>query len=84
MKDVKTQIEKLDGNIVKIEVTVDSKAAKDAYDKILKRMSSNMNLAGFRKGKVPALVAEKHIGEDAIKQETLNYLCNNIWNNVVA
>jgi copper chaperone CopZ len=36
MKDVKTQIEKLDGNIVKIEVTVDSKAAKDAYDKILK------------------------------------------------
>lgn len=84
MKDVKTQIEKLDGNIVKIEVTVDSKAAKDAYDKILKRMSSNMNLAGFRKGKVPALVAEKHIGEDAIKQETLNYLCNDIVPDIVA
>ena len=84
MKDIKTQIEKLEGNVVKVEVTVDAKVAKDAYDKILKRMSSNMNLAGFRKGKVPAPVAEKHIGEDALKQETLNYLCNDNIPDIIA
>ena len=83
MKDIKTQIEKLEGNVVKVEVTVDAKVAKDAYDKILKRMSSNMNLAGFRKGKVPAPVAEKgrriHVIGDAAKVGNLRTVIWGAW-----
>lgn len=74
MSKTVTKVQKLEGNIAKIEVKIDPKAAKDAYNKMLKKMGANVNIAGFRKGKAPSNVIEKYIGTDSIKAETLNTL----------
>ncbi len=76
MENIKTKVNKLDNNLVEIEVEIAADKASEAYDKILKRFSSNLNIAGFRKGKIPKAMVEKHIGLENIKGETLNYLCN--------
>ncbi len=67
----KHSIEKQDGNLVKITITVDEKTAGDAYNKTLKRIGSNINIAGFRKGKAPNNVIEKYVGAERIKIEAL-------------
>ena len=57
----KHSIEKQENNLVKITITVDEKTANDAYNKTLKRIGSNINIAGFRKGKAPNNVIEKYL-----------------------
>lgn len=67
----KNTIEKQENNLVKIEITVDAKTAQDVYNKTLKRIGSNINIAGFRKGKAPNNVIEKYVGPDRLKIETI-------------
>ena len=67
----KHSIEKQENNLVKITITVDEKTANDAYNKTLKRIGSNINIAGFRKGKAPVNVIEKYVGVERIKIEAL-------------
>ena len=67
----KHSIEKQENNLVKITITVDEKTANDAYNKTLKKIGSNINIAGFRKGKAPANVIEKYVGIERIKIEAI-------------
>lgn len=76
MSKLKTKVEKTEGNIAHIEITVDAKEAKNAYDKAFKKMSQSVNIAGFRKGKAPAAAVEKYVGVENIKAEVLNELYN--------
>lgn len=68
------QLEIQDGNIAKIDLTIDAKTAQDAYNKALKRVSSNVNIAGFRKGKAPKNIVEKYVGVERIKAEVIEAL----------
>lgn len=70
----KNTIEKQEGNIAKIEITVDAKSAKEAYSRTLKRIGAGINIAGFRKGKAPDNVVEKYVGIERIKVEALEGL----------
>lgn len=70
----KNTVEKQENNLVKIEITVDAKTAKDAYNKTLRRFSENINIAGFRKGKAPNNVVEKYVGTERIKVEAVESL----------
>lgn len=65
------KFEILEGNIAKIDLTIDAKTAEDAYNKALKRVSQNINIAGFRKGKAPKNIVEKYVGVDRIKAEAI-------------
>lgn len=64
--DLKTEVEQLEGNKVKLKVEVSAKvldgALKDAYRDLAKRLY----VPGFRKGKVPAKVIDAQIGKDNI------------------
>ena len=61
-------------NIATIDITIDSKVAQDAYDRTLKAFSSQVNIAGFRKGKAPKNVVEKYVGAERIKAEVIDRL----------
>lgn len=67
----KNTIEKQEENILKIEITVDAKEAKEAYSKTLKKIGSSINIAGFRKGKAPNNVVEKYVGIERLKVEAI-------------
>ena len=67
----KNTVEKQEKNLVKIEITIDAKTASETYNKTLKRIGSNINIAGFRKGKAPNNVIEKYVGAERIKVEAV-------------
>lgn len=71
---MKTTIEKLENNVVKLEITIDAESAQKEYDKACKRLAQRVNIPGFRKGKAPKVILEKNIGSESIKHDVLDYM----------
>ncbi len=69
-----SKLEILEGNVAKIDMTIDAKEAQDAYNRAFKRISQNVNIAGFRKGKAPKNIVEKYVGTERIKAEAIENL----------
>lgn len=63
-----------DKNIATIDMTIDSDLAKETYERALKAYSSQVNIAGFRKGKAPKNVVEKYVGVERLKAEVIDRL----------
>ena len=60
---------KLPNSVVEIEGEIDSDIFESYYDKALKKIGENVELDGFRKGKVPESVLVSKIPESHILQE---------------
>ncbi len=60
---VKQEVKDLEKSQVELSITVEQKALKDAYDKVVAKYLKTVQLPGFRKGKVPRNVLENKIGE---------------------
>lgn len=67
---MKTKLKKLSDSRVELTVTLDAKDLKDAAKKALEKLSKEIRVEGFRKGKVPAEVAKKFIPENDLNAET--------------
>ncbi len=65
-------VSKEDKNISTIEIETEAGRAQKAYEQTLRLLSQNLNLPGFRKGKVPLKMVIEHYGSDFIKQQTLS------------
>ena len=69
-----TTLKKEKENLVSINMTIPAKEASSAYDLAASRISQHININGFRKGKAPKSVVERHVGVDRIQQEALEML----------
>ena len=69
---MKTTVEKLENNIVKVDIEIDADVAEKEYAKACKRLAQRVNIPGFRKGKAPKAILEKNIGVEAIKRDVLD------------
>lgn len=58
-------------NIVNMEITIPAKEADDAYNRAVSEVSKYVNIDGFRKGKAPKAMVEKHVGVERIKMEAI-------------
>ncbi len=61
-------IEKKEGQVI-IEIKVTWEEAKKDFDKLVKEASKNVSVKGFRKGSVPADVAEKQVDKTMIMSQ---------------
>ena len=66
---MKTKVKKLSDSRVEITVTLDSKDLKEPMEKALAKLSQEVRVEGFRKGKVPAEIAKKFIPENDLNAE---------------
>lgn len=80
---MKVLIEKEANNVVKLDIEIPAKDAVSEYNKAAKKISEFVNIAGFRKGKAPRNIVEKHVGEDRIKQEALEKLLPNVFQDAI-
>lgn len=71
---MKITLEKENDNVIKLDMVIPAKDAEKAYDEAVKRVAQYINVDGFRKGKAPRAVVERHAGVDRIKQETLEII----------
>jgi len=68
---MKSSVEALEGNKVKLSVEVDAAEFEDAVNKAFKRIAREVRVPGFRPGKVPRRVLEARVGSTAARQEAL-------------
>jgi trigger factor len=69
---LKTNVEKLNPTRVKLTITVDQADFKPALDAAYKTVSQQVNIPGFRKGKVPSSVLDQRVGKDMILAQAIN------------
>jgi trigger factor len=68
---VKSTVEALEGNKVKLSVEVDQSEIDKAIDGAFKRIAREVRIPGFRPGKAPRRVLEARLGLDMARQEAL-------------
>ncbi|MCJ7839880.1 trigger factor [Lederbergia sp. NSJ-179] len=66
--------EKLEGNKGVLTVEVDVQTVNDGLDKAFKKVSKDINIPGFRKGKVPRPLFEKRFGVESLFQDALDFI----------
>jgi len=69
---VKSEVETLSPTRVKMRVEVPFEELQPAMDAAFKRIASQVNIPGFRKGKVPARVIEQRFGRGVVLEEAIN------------
>lgn len=77
-------VEKEENNIVKLNIEVPAKDAVNEYNKAVRKVSEHVNIPGFRKGKAPRNIVEKHVGVDRIKHEALESMLPNMFREAIA
>jgi trigger factor len=68
---MRTVVEPLEGNKVKLSVEVEDTEFNKALDEAARKLSREVRMPGFRPGKVPRRVLEARLGSDALRQEAL-------------
>ncbi|MCL1898143.1 MAG: trigger factor [Micrococcales bacterium] len=69
---MKTAIETLEPTKVQITVEVASQDLKPALDKAYREISNQVNVPGFRKGKVPARIIDQRFGREMVLERAIN------------
>lgn len=73
------KMEKLEKNIVKLEITVEAKRFSEALKKSCAKNSKTMNIPGFRKGKAPMNIIKKFYGEGVFFEDAINFCCDDTY-----
>ena len=69
---MKSTVEALEGNKVKLSVEIDEQEFESAVDAAFKKIAREVRIPGFRPGKAPRRVLESHIGAGAGRAQALN------------
>ncbi len=76
-------LKKLPKNTVEIEVSIARADIKKEYDQAFASLLKDFEAEGFRKGKVPAAVAQKKISKDLVYQKLIQNLLPKIYDQIV-
>lgn len=71
---MKATWEKKEGNQGVLSVTVPAKKVDQAIDQAFKKVVKQVNIPGFRKGKVPRQIFEQRFGVEALYQDAVDIL----------
>ncbi|MDF2504265.1 trigger factor [Clostridium sp.] len=73
------KMEKLENNVVKFEITVESAKFDEAVKKAYKKNCKKFNVPGFRKGKAPLSIIKQYYGEGAFYEDAVNFCCDDTY-----
>ena len=69
---MKRVVNKLENSKVEVICDLEQQAWKEFQDKAFAKLAANLEVKGFRKGKVPTDIAKKHIDTGSIFNEAIN------------
>lgn len=70
---MEVKMNKIENNVVELEVKVESKKFDEALKKAYKKNVNKFNVQGFRKGKVPMAVVKKFYGVEVLFDDAINF-----------
>lgn len=68
------KVEKIEKNVVEMEVSVEAEKFSSAVNSAAKQLAHKVSIPGFRKGKAPRRLVEQTLGTDAVYNEALDRL----------
>ncbi len=68
---MKSTLNKLENAKVELIAEIEKSVWKDAQKKAFDKLVKKVNVSGFRKGKVPASIAKKHVSEQSVLLEAV-------------
>lgn len=68
---LKTSVEKIEKNKVKMKVEVPNELFKEDVEKAYEKLSKSLKIPGFRKGKIPKKIIDTKVGQDYVFKEAL-------------
>lgn len=81
---MKTQLEELEANRVRLTVEVPAHDVDHAFEHALHDLSQSVRLPGFRKGKAPKGLVMQRIGREAVVEEALEHHLSGWYRRAVA
>lgn len=73
------KVEKIENNVVKMEITVESEKFNEAVKKAFAKNAKKFNIPGFRKGKAPMNIIKKYYGEGVFYEDAINFCCDDTY-----
>lgn len=70
---MEAKMEKIEKNLVKLEITVGADKFQEAIKKAYNKNVKNFNVPGFRKGKVPMAIVKKYYGTGILMEDAINF-----------
>lgn len=80
---MKTEIETLSPTRIKMVVEVPFEDLQPSVDAALTKIGKQINIPGFRKGKVPARVVEQRVGRAAVLDEAINDALPKVYDDII-
>lgn len=81
---MKSAVETLSPTRVKMTVEVPFEELKPSVDAAFKEIGSQINVPGFRRGKVPSRIIEQRVGRGAVLQEAVNQALPDFYGQALA
>ncbi len=77
------KLNRLPKSTVEMIVDIPKDIISTSYDEAFKKLQENLEIEGFRKGKVPKEIAEKHLKKDSVYQELIRMILPKIYDDIV-
>ncbi|WP_075982484.1 trigger factor [Bacillus massilinigeriensis] len=75
--------EKVEENVGVLTVEVDAEKVNEGLDAAFKKVVKQVNVPGFRKGKMPRSIFEKRFGVESLYQDAIDYLLQDAYENAI-
>jgi trigger factor len=76
---VKSAVETLGPTRAKMTVEVSAEELKPSFDAAYQAIAKQVNIPGFRKGKVPPAVIDRQVGRGAVVDQAVNDALPNLY-----
>jgi trigger factor len=73
------KVEKIQQNVVKLEITVEVEKFNEALKKSYAKNAKKFNIPGFRKGKAPINIIKKYYGDGVFFEDAINFCCDDTY-----
>lgn len=78
-----SKLEKVENNIATLEISVSPEKLEEGIMKSYLKNVKKFNIAGFRKGKAPRSIIERHYGESVFYEDAINIVCPEAYDEAV-
>ncbi len=80
---MRVTVERIPGSSVELDIYADDVEFAEAYEKTLRKVSRDISIPGFRKGRAPRAIVEQMVGREAIVDEAGRDMMDDLYRRAI-